>query len=379
MSKIVIKHYDNFIVKELDQVNWELKPQPQPGKCTPILVTDDLKSAIDTLQKTIITNTIRGFKIMELLPRISYGTGFEIPVFVVGGSICDLIQNPSAKLNDIDLCISYPYVLLKRLLESIYSESGKAFGKETLLCDEKRQSFGMMKLMPFQEEPEALDIGVMKSLHLDDLGGIEKGKLSPNTDLQYLQGYGFDEDTKTRDFTANSIFYSPMTGKLWDPKNGVSDIRGKIVRFSTNDNESFRRDKGGHFRYFKMLKKLKGQVDHSEFEKTSDALVDMFDKHINMLIDDSMKELIGDFGKMYSKLFSKKPFSTEWSILKALITQGNQPKLNTKLQQLEEKMKEAAKKCFELINEVPRIDLYMNTEIAKNYYLRAMIGEIIKF
>ena len=54
-------------------------------------------------------------------------------------------------------------------------------------------------------------------------------------DFATYRGEGLDEDLRARDFTMNAIAFDLQTQTLHDPLNGASDLRSKLIRFSSSD------------------------------------------------------------------------------------------------------------------------------------------------
>ena len=64
--------------------------------------------------------------------------------------------------------------------------------------------------------------------------------------------YSFEEDSKRRDFTINSI-YSDLEGNFYDPYKGISDLNKKIIKFIGNPLERIEEDNLRLLRYFRFI------------------------------------------------------------------------------------------------------------------------------
>ncbi len=69
-----------------------------------------------------------------------------------------------------------------------------------------------------------------------------------------------DEDLKRRDFTVNAILYNPIKG-IYDPQNGISDIKNKILRCIGEPQERFSEDALRIMRLFRFSAQLGFEIE----------------------------------------------------------------------------------------------------------------------
>lgn len=65
-----------------------------------------------------------------------------------------------------------------------------------------------------------------------------------------------EDDAARRDFTVNSIYYDPFSGKFIDPNNGIRDIKAKTLKFVGKPHDRIKEDYLRVFRFFRFLSKL---------------------------------------------------------------------------------------------------------------------------
>ncbi len=137
---------------------------------------------------------------------------------LVGGSVRDEVLGKASKDFDIEV-----YGLDAARVEEIASMFGKvdAIGK----------AFGILKV--------------------SGSDGIDLDISLPRTDSKIAEGHrGFEvkvdpnmsiiEAAKRRDFTFNALMKNPLTGEIFDPFNGVEDLRTRTLRIT--DSERFKDD-----------------------------------------------------------------------------------------------------------------------------------------
>ena len=144
-------------------------------------------------------------KVLEICQAVGEAGGEAL---LVGGSVRDIFFNKMPK--DFDLEI---YKLEAAEIREIVGKFGKV--------SEVGKAFGVLKIF---------------------LGnGIDIDVSLPRTDSKVEEGHrGFDVKTdpdmsiedaaQRRDFTMNSMAANPLTGKLYDPFNGLRDIRNRVLR-----------------------------------------------------------------------------------------------------------------------------------------------------
>ena len=93
-----------------------------------------------------------------------------------------------------------------------------------------------------------------------------------------------DEDYKRRDFTINAI-YKDINGKLYDPANGVSDLKNKLIRLIGDPEKRIKEDPLRILRAKRFALKL-----GFEIEKKTQKAIDEFSFLLEKLNPDKIKE-----------------------------------------------------------------------------------------
>ncbi len=145
-------------------------------------------------------------KVLEISETIARSGGKAL---LVGGSIRDMMMGKIPKDYDIEI-----YGLEPEQIKKILAPLGKV--------SEVGEAFGVLKVF-FPEE--GLDIDVSLPRRDSKVNTGHKG-FDVNTDPNMT----ITEAAKRRDFTMNSICADPLTGDLFDPFNGLEDIRNRVLK-----------------------------------------------------------------------------------------------------------------------------------------------------
>ena len=169
-------------------------------------------------------------KIFEILHK----KGYE--AFVVGGFVRDsILRIPST---DIDIVTS---ALPDQIIELFPNDKVDLVGK----------SFGVVLVNGIEVASYRND----KYFGLSDKNSvIEFGTL--------------ETDSARRDLTINSIFFDPISGVIFDPNGGMSDIRNKIIKFVGNPKDRIFEDPNRIVR----ICRFRSQIDGSFTPETFNAL-----------------------------------------------------------------------------------------------------------
>jgi tRNA nucleotidyltransferase (CCA-adding enzyme) len=134
-------------------------------------------------------------------------TGCGGMALLVGGAVRDKLMGKLSKDYDIEVYGLHPD-LLEKELRKVYKVD--AVGK----------SFGVLKV---SIDGEDLDVSVPRRESKSGRG--HKGFiLVPDPSMT------IEEAARRRDFTVNAILMEPRTGKIFDPYNGVEDIKNQVLR-----------------------------------------------------------------------------------------------------------------------------------------------------
>ncbi len=196
----------------------------------------------------------------------SYSASSEIRY--VGGCIRKIINNE--KIDDIDLATNLEPdeicdALKKNGIE--YNESGIKFGTITALIDNCKFEITSLR---------------------EDVSSDGR-----HPEVRYTKDW--KKDAQRRDFTINSI-YSDYDGNIFDPYNGIEDIKKGIINFIGNPNKRIQEDYLRILRYVRFFlgySKQKHKPDTIKFIKmnldgitklSKERLVDELKKILNMKI-----------------------------------------------------------------------------------------------
>jgi poly(A) polymerase len=168
--------------------------------------------------KGIIVKDEKAFPILKIAGEI--GEQYNLKVFVVGGFVRDLFLN--RKSIEIDLMVEGDGIKFSRLLAN---------------------ELGVKKIVPFKEFGTAkipypiMEIEVA-SARLED---YDKSSRKPK-DVKYTDIFG---DLKRRDFTINAMAVDLLPkafGDLYDPYNGIADLKAKHLITPLDPDETFSED-----------------------------------------------------------------------------------------------------------------------------------------
>lgn len=201
--------------------------------------------------KDIIVEDKKAFPILKIAGEL--GEKHNLKVFVVGGFVRDLFLN--RKSIEIDLMVEGDGIKFSRLL-----------------ADE----FGVKKIVPFKEFGTAkipyskMEIEVA-SARLEE---YDESSRKPK-EIKYTDIFG---DLKRRDFTINAMAVDllPNTfGDLYDPYNGIADLKAKRLITPLDPDETFSED---------PLRMMRAAVFTSRFElEIDDECLNSMQKHASRI------------------------------------------------------------------------------------------------
>jgi len=177
----------------------------------------------DTLWKKCCQQTIRGVSLLDLFNYLSFETGKDMRVAIVGGAVRDVLRRKLlTKINDIDVMVSgCGYNDLRRHILDFFALRGRTPNESVVRTTQKSQKFGMLKVVrdPATDNDD-LDIGLCKARHavlLAGAGGV------PDTANEYLYGASYFMDALTRDYTINAIYVDVCRREVYDPTGALSN------------------------------------------------------------------------------------------------------------------------------------------------------------
>ncbi len=241
------------------------------------------------LKEILSKRTIQGVPLLDVLYHLSTYNGMYNPVAIVGGAVRDaLMEVPARDICDIDIVVALPYKQLIHILKAFFTTRGKSF-ESALIATPGYQKYGQLKIAATAVEKEPLDIAMFKSHRLTS---AEKTQFASNAD--YLFGWSYVDDAKSRDFTFNALYFQFFPKQLLiDPTGyGIKDCREKIIRIANT--VDFADDLGGNFRYWRFLIKEYSPSDAGQPSQVNQNI-------INYFRDRSKGSLLAFYSKMQKK------------------------------------------------------------------------------
>ena len=99
-----------------------------------------------------------------------------------------------------------------------------------------------------------------------------------------------EDDLSRRDFTINAI-YSDLEGRIFDPLNGLSDLRNGIIKFIGSSEERIKED------YLRILRYFRFFIQYSK-TKHDDNVIKSIKKNINGLNKISNERILDELKKI---------------------------------------------------------------------------------
>jgi len=99
------------------------------------------------------------------------------------------------------------------------------------------------------------------------------------------------EDASRRDFTINAI-YADIEGRIYDPLNGISDLRNGIVKFIGSPHERIEEDYLRILRYFRFFTQYSTQEHNSECIRSIKKNINGLNKISNERIFSELKKIL---------------------------------------------------------------------------------------
>ena len=184
-------------------------------------------------------------KLFEFLNKTFKENGFSI--FEVGGSVRDELLG--LEVYDFDFATNAtPEEMLKFLPDA--NDTFAKFG-----CIKYKGEFGRAEITTFRVEES-----------YDDFRHPTKIRFVKSLDEDYLR----------RDFTINAI-YKDVDGKIYDPANGIEDIKNKIIRFIGDPEKRIKEDPLRILRAKRFATKLGFEIE-PETAKAMEKLAYLLEK-----------------------------------------------------------------------------------------------------
>lgn len=213
-------------------------------------------------------------KIINAISKSIKGTEYENKVFVVGGFVRDLIMGKDPK--DIDLLID----------GDINAGDGITFAewfckKENIFKkDSNPLVYGLYGTAMFQFMGEKIECVAPRS-----------EKYQNDSRKPVVSSCTLEDDCFRRDFTVNSLFINISNNELIDySKNGLNDIKNKVIRSTSNPDVIFNDDSLRILRMVRFASKLGFEI---EDETLKGAI-----RHVDRLEIISKERIQDEFSKM---------------------------------------------------------------------------------
>ena len=189
-------------------------------------------------------------KIINAISKSIKGTEYENKVFVVGGFVRDLIMGKDPK--DIDLLID----------GDINAGDGITFAewfckKENIFKkDSNPLVYGLYGTAMFQFMGEKIECVAPRS-----------EKYQNDSRKPVVSSCTLEDDCFRRDFTVNSLFINISNNELVDySKNGLNDIKNKVIRSTSNPDIIFTEDPLRILRAIRFAARFNSTIEEKTFE-----------------------------------------------------------------------------------------------------------------
>ncbi len=193
---------------------------------------------------------------------------------LVGGCVRKLITEE--KIDDMDIAINIEPEKIKKVFveqKIKFVETGIKYGTITALIND------------FKFEITSL----RKDLSTD--GRHAKVEFTSN----------WEQDAQRRDFTINAI-YSDISGEVYDPLNGIEDLRNGIIKFIGDPNQRIQED------YLRILRYLRFYTQYNKNKFHDEIAIKAIKRNLDGLAKISKERILEELFKMmklnnFSKLF----------------------------------------------------------------------------
>ena len=213
-------------------------------------------------------------KIINAISKSIKGTEYENKVFVVGGFVRDLIMGKDPK--DIDLLID----------GDINAGAGITFAewfckKENIFKkDSNPLVYGLYGTAMFQFMGEKIECVAPRS-----------EKYQNDSRKPVVSSCTLEDDCFRRDFTVNSLFINISNNELVDySKNGLNDIKNKVIRSTSNPDVIFTEDPLRILRAIRFAARFNSTIEEKTFEGMK--------RHVDRLEIISKERIQDEFSKM---------------------------------------------------------------------------------
>jgi hypothetical protein len=195
--------------------------------------------SLAAMSEYLVNFTIRGEPVYDVLEALDSQHGLQYPVSIVGGTVRDLLGGKSGtEIVDIDMTISQTYSALGFALTDFFNNRGREVTDRVLLTGTSKSRFGQMKVAKMAGDQEDLDVACLKSRSFPENDPIRVNMVSPllapEKEMDYLFGFSYVSDARSRDYTFNSVYLEPFpknASRLIDIyETGTQDAQQRLLR-----------------------------------------------------------------------------------------------------------------------------------------------------
>ena len=187
----------------------------------------------------------------------------NIEAYLVGGSIRDMILGQ--EIDDFDIAVNVdPLNFIEKLADELNYIATPIGGNH-----------GVVRLISHDKKENVIDMtGFSKTV---------------------------EEELKRRDFTINAI-YCDISGRVYDPLNGIEDLKNGIIQFIGDPNQRIQED------YLRILRYLRFFTQYNKNKFHDETTIKAIKKNLNGLTKISKERILEELFKMmklnnFSKLF----------------------------------------------------------------------------
>jgi poly(A) polymerase len=183
--------------------------------------------------------------------------------YIVGGGVRDLIMG--RKPQDLDVATSATPGVLSQLFPDSMMVGAK---------------FGVILV---HQDGHPIEVATFR----------EEGEYHDRRRPDLVRFSTHENDAIRRDFTANALYYDPVTEQLLDVCGGLSDINNKVLRAVGNPSRRFYEDALRIIRGVRFAANLQFEVESNTWEALRDAAPLLLEISIERVRDELIKGLIG--------------------------------------------------------------------------------------
>eukprot|EP01126_Amoeba_proteus_P062606 TRINITY_DN853_c0_g1_i1.p1 TRINITY_DN853_c0_g1~~TRINITY_DN853_c0_g1_i1.p1 ORF type:complete len:576 (+),score=67.50 TRINITY_DN853_c0_g1_i1:482-2209(+) len=204
-------------------MNWNSNMEVQGGEVS-LLPIETLETRLMCvlLRDCMKNRTIRGVPLTEFIEGLKENIG-GIQIYIVGGAPRDILGG-GGKVNDIDFVVNAGYYEIR---QAIWTKLTAYNALSKISDSHLRRLYTMLSISETIQQgkrEDTIDIGPLK-------GCLVPQRLRGHDTPYYTSCSSVSCDSKSRDFTVNSIYVDVINWKVFDPLGGFKllSVQNKIV------------------------------------------------------------------------------------------------------------------------------------------------------